>query len=128
LSTFARSGKFSKKIILVAWERQGGQCAKCGDKLTKGNQNQGEVGVWHAHPRFLGLGYKFEDNCVLLCTDPPKNCHWNIGHASFHQRFYGPLEDCDLPYFYAGTRHKHPSSEFKEALNDLRNSPGHPDR
>jgi hypothetical protein len=103
LSVFAPSGRFSKKVILAAWKRQGGQCARCGDKLIEANQDQAEAGAWHAHPRFLGLGYRSEDNCALLCTNPPKSCHWNFGHASFHEKFYVPLEDLDLPYFYAGT-------------------------
>ncbi len=113
MSTFPRSGKFSKKIIRAAWKRQGGRCAICGDKLVEVYKDEGEAGAWHAHPRFLGLGYGSEDNCVLLCTNLPKSCHWNVGHASFHQKFYAPLEDLDLPYLNAGTDPNSPAANSR---------------
>lgn len=113
---------FSGATLRAAWKRQGGQCARCGTRLIVANQDKGDVGAWHPHPRFRELGYHLEDNCALLCINPPNNCHWNFGHAGHSERHYQPLEDSDLPYLYAGTKRKYPSPEFKKILKDFRRS------
>lgn len=107
---------FSGDIIRAAWKRQRGLCAKCGIKLVAANRDKGSVGAWHAHPRFVRLGCELEDNCVLLCINPPNNCHRSFGHGGLADRFYRHLEDRALPFLYAGTRRKHPSREFTKSL------------
>jgi len=112
--------EFPFPVIGKAWRRQGGKCARCGTKLVVANQDKGTVGAWHAHPRFRGLSYNLDDNCVLFCINPPNNCHWIFGHGGYDERHYPPLEDWELPFFYAGTRRNYPSREFRQALRDLR--------
>ncbi|MFA5064195.1 MAG: hypothetical protein WC566_01840 [Dehalococcoidia bacterium] len=107
---------FPEDIIRMAWKRQGGKCARCGKKLLTANRDKGTVGSWHPHPKCSALDYDIADNCVLLCTDKPENCHFKVGHAEHHMLTYAMLEDWDLPFLYAGTRYKREGQEYKDAM------------
>ncbi|MFA5078651.1 MAG: hypothetical protein WC541_04095 [Dehalococcoidia bacterium] len=115
--------RFPDNLIRKAWQRQGGKCARCGKKLLTANKEQGTVGVWHAHPKRCDMGYDLFDNCVLLCTDLPENCHFNIGHMGHHMYTYAVLEDYDLPFLYAGTTYKRVGREYRDRLWKM----SHPD-
>jgi hypothetical protein len=113
--------RFPDAIIKTAWERQRGKCAKCGSQLIEENQDKGNMGSWHPHPRIVSIGYDLSDNCILLCTDPPNNCHWSLGHEKYDLRHYKPIEEWEIPYLYGGL-HGTPSQEFKQRLKDYRDS------
>lgn len=114
--------EFSLAIIIKAWKRQRGLCAKCGTKLIVANRDQGTVGAWHPHPMIHvihvihELRYDLSDNCAILCINPPNDCHRNIGHDPLDIRYYKAIRDWELPYFYDRKRHGYPSSEYKKRL------------
>jgi len=87
---------FSDETIRQAYERQGGRCAACGDKLLLPlwNTHPG----WDAHhivPASRGGGNGLE-NCVLLCSKG-NNCHLHIGHNGDWSNFV-PVNTGDLPF------------------------------
>ena len=96
---------FSKDMVERAWRRQGGLCAYCGKKLVLLSAKRGSRGAWNPHHR-KALKWEGSDllrNCVLLCINPPENCHLKIGHLSdFHQN--SAPTDNELKYLYAGER------------------------
>ena len=82
-----------------AWARQDGLCAHCGKRLVKGHYRRGTWGAWHAHHRVPERmqGSSYLGNCVLLCVNPPENCHLHFGHrGNYSNRVV--LHYDDLPY------------------------------
>lgn len=85
------------------------------------NQDRGDVGAWHAHPKNPHLGYDLEDNCLLLCINPPSDCHWNVGHGGYNLLRYHIFDDWELSYLYGGRgRHGRPSPKYFTRLRDYR--------
>jgi hypothetical protein len=113
--------EFFDHIIQLAWKRQRGKCAFCGTTLVYDNQDKGNVGAWHPHPKILELGYALEDNCLILCINPPNNCHWNIGHGAYDLLHYHYFNDWELPYLYGRPgRHGKPSHKYVDKLKEYK--------
>lgn len=59
--------EFPPKVRLAAWERAGGKCENCGNKIVSGNGPHYD----HSTPDAVG-GSPTLGNCVVLCIRP---CH-----------------------------------------------------
>lgn len=97
-----KSVEFPDATIHTVWMIQNGRCGHCGKSLFFENRDRGLRGAWHAHHRIpvqMG-GQGTVENCVLLCINPPENCH-SLSHPggtenqviipklSFLYRYYG---------------------------------------
>ncbi len=62
--------EFPKKVKLAAWDRCGGKCDRCGNKIVAGNGPEYN----HRLPDYLG-GEPTLENCEVLCIKP---CHRTV--------------------------------------------------
>jgi len=99
---------FTDEVIKAVWKRQNGKCAKCGIVLIPENRDRGEVGAWHAYPLVENIfeGEHNTDNCVILCINPPNNCHYRTRY-----NWKDAVEDqistrLELPYFFGDKPHR----------------------
>jgi len=96
------SSEFPDTTIRTVWMIQNGRCGHCGKSLFFQNRDRGLRGAWHAHHRIpVQLeGEGTVENCVILCINPPEDCH-ALAHPggtedpeivpklSFLYRYYG---------------------------------------
>ena len=91
--------RFAVHNIVAAYMRQGFICAACGKHLYWWDKPKKEApGKWYPHRIDPDKG-DGADNLVLLCTTPPENCHFNVGHSGVSLDHYEPLAPEKFPYF-----------------------------
>ena len=89
---------FAVHNIVAAYMRQGFVCAACGKQLYWWDRPKKETpGKWYPH-RIDPQKDDRVDNLVLLCTTPPQNCHFNVGHGGVSLNHYEPLALEKFPY------------------------------
>ena len=97
--------RFAIHNIVAAYMRQGFICAACGKHLLWWDMHRKDKpGKWYPHriDPYKGDG---ADNLVLLCTTPPENCHFNVGHGGVSLDHYEPFVPEKFPYF-RGRQHE----------------------
>jgi hypothetical protein len=72
-----------QEIQEEAFDRQDGSCGLCGKRLAWPNHVNGTHGAWHAHHVNGDPSDDRLANCVCLCVNPPKRCHWFAHDGDF---------------------------------------------
>lgn len=72
---------FLEADINWRWDRQDGQCARCGKTLEPYNRDKSLRGAWHAHHIDGDPSNSTAHNLAILCINTP-NCHLWAHHGN----------------------------------------------
>lgn len=72
---------FPPAVLVARFDIQGGVCARCGKRLSIGSFKPGRPGAWRPHHLQNQVPDDSLENCAILCTEEPENCHTRFAHA-----------------------------------------------